>query len=811
MIYFHILLQNNYLAVRRMFILPRRKGWIGGINSIYHHGVVERICYAKFSTLVPIIEPTYERKMERPSIKPDIFTRKVQRMEGNFSALPLDTYPNPLLKLSKEEILDLDRRDYLHLLQLPYRSDKEIESFCYSIIQMLKEILMSNTKKAIEILIPITDDRMKNIILSALEKHFERGIVQKSILSYLRQPESASFRKCFFETITKIISDKGGADQQEEILLNYLKLLSMTRKINRKAIVLNLNFFERVISIISREKHAEFFTYLVTLNIQTYVPQRLYPLKRELITGSNLERFVAKTGWLNSKWHDINRSDFDEEHKQRMVLFYSTRDLNSFTNFAIKEKDVVDATFYLDLLVRKFELKTRMEVENPSEALISDTTLEQDIDMTLNTILCYVITFKGPEASVSVLKFMKNNKLNITSKTYLTIIRSLRLQGYSEVAITVTKQIDLSLLKNTELTELAEEILVLMIDKFPHSPKIAIGYASAMFGAPDINGNDLLTILNDLNLLSTAYRGEMTSTGVSFKNKVQMANVDERLTNLKPTPVVLRRIYEIIFDNFNCENLTPKEINNYYNAYVNCLVNSNGGLREMKKKRKRRGHVFDPLLMNDDIITLLIKYLLKDDPKSSDMNISSSPLRFDIAKRITKDFSSKVNIKRYNRKPYLYELLITASLLVHNDYAFASEMIRECRSSGLPFTFNQMYPFIIYYYRKGEFDKARLWYDTLVKNGVKATAEPAKTLFKIARELHWKVNGFVYRKLRIHKNYKKREQLEALKNEPFELALLLSSSNNKENKGAEFFGSSNSASLGDILSLFVVSHKASEP
>ncbi|CUM47814.1 unnamed protein product [Debaryomyces fabryi] len=705
--------------------------------------------------------------VSKARIRPNIFTSRSTGNSIKYVDLPMDTYPNPLFNMSKDEILELNSQSYLHLLNIPYRSISETDKFCLSIIEIANEFIILDTKKVTKLLINIKDTDMASIITSTLRKYFINDRVKSSILEFMDSPISDNFREGFFNNISHILElqDKGD-DQKSEILLSYLNKLALVGSVNKRPLILNKNFYDKIISVVPESRYAEFYSYLLNLNIQTYATQQLDSLKYKLIMGSNLEKFVVRTGWMNSKWHDVQRPDFDSIHQEKMIQFFSIKDLKMFALFAIKKEDIVDATLYLNLIVSKFEGKCKQRMESDFTPGLIQTTLQADIQSVLNVILSYIMAFKGSQSCIKVLKYMVKNHLDVKFENLLTIMNNLRDQGYFQEALLLMNNIDLKSLNNTQLLNLIEEILKLIKEKYPTSPKILIGYVSSMFSGKTENLEDNmgLSLLDDLNLLSVVYSGGEIGKLSQSLSIVQKANVDDSLTGFEFTANGLTHVYEIILNSLPSSQITPNYILKLYEAYILMIMISKDSTMNIEGGNQL--YVFYENNLNDHVITIFMKYLLKLNPTSADMDLVTSEANFEAAKYIIDDFLSKVDLKRSNRSVYLFDLLIYSSLLVHQDYKFASKMIRASRSYGLPFSFNQIYPFIMFHYYRNEYKQAELWYRELVKHGVRSKATPTKNLFKIARELNWDVSGFVYRKFGIHKNYRKREELAKLQRDP---------------------------------------------
>lgn len=138
-------------------------------------------------------------------IRPHIFTGKSKRDAIKYTDLPIDTYPNPLFSMSKEEILELNSQSYLHLLNVPYKSISETDKFCLNIIEIANELIILDTKKVTKLLINIKDTDMTSIITSTLRKYFINDRVKSSILEFMDSPISGSFREGFFNNISHIL------------------------------------------------------------------------------------------------------------------------------------------------------------------------------------------------------------------------------------------------------------------------------------------------------------------------------------------------------------------------------------------------------------------------------------------------------------------------------------------------------------------------------------------------------------------------------------------------------------------------------
>ena len=689
----------------------------------------------------------------------DIFSHKSRQKDGaGFLKLPLDTYPNPLFKMSKDEIIRLNRETFQHLLRIPYKRIVETDKFTFNIVEIINDHLTVDTKKAARYFDSIEDQSMKKIITDTLSIRYRNDRVRRSILQYIICPINNDFRKEFFENVSHILRIPNKLNEEKcNILLSYLKHLSLTGRPTGKALLLSHSLYKRILSCIPRHKYAEFYSYLLHLNIQC--PPHLNYLRSCLMKGSNIEKFVARTGWLEPKWHDIQRCTFSDVHEQKMVNFFSVEDLKSFALFFIKEKDVLGANMYLKLLVNKFENKCTDLLREDFLPLPYDSSISDDVQAVLYTILNHVMVFRDARSCIRVLGFIVKNKLEVRFDMILTVLQNLRAQGYFQEALLLVNYLDLHLLLRTDIEKLVAEILQLIKQKFPTSPAVLIGYIAAMYSKSDgvKKKNGALYLLNELKLLTIAETGCLSSNFARPLLEIPRANVEEKLTNFELNNDALTLVYETILNSLPKVHLTPDFIYGLYDAYMKQVLN----YRDANIFTQVFGHG-----MSDSIVTLLAKYLIKENPSSPDMKLVTNIGTFEKAKQISIDFLEKVELPRNKRSVYFFDLLIYLSLCVHQDYLFASFLIRKARYFGLPFTFNQIYPFIMFHYSKKEYSKAEQWYEELVKHGIKASAFPAKDLFNIARELNWNVKGFAYRKLAIHRNHRKRQEMKRLCSDP---------------------------------------------
>lgn len=681
--------------------------------------------------------------LNTPRLRPFIFSKKNE--EINWKSLPHDTYPNPLFAMSTSDISDLKMDEYLHLINIPYKMIDETEQFCNNIVSVIEDIILTDPERATKYYDFIEDSEIQYKINTQLRGQVHRDIIKSTLVEMMIDQSSEKFRAQFFETLAYIF--KLPEERYADALLSFLNKLTKFDKIIEEPLIMNSHLFEKVLRVMPRERFAELYAYLVHLNIQTYVLTHIEKLKHELLSGSNLEKLVAKTGLLNPKWHDIRNPKISGIHLNRMRNFFSVRDLARLATFSIEKKDIVLSNMYVSLLVTKFEKKCKLVTNADFKFRRGDSDIRTDITLLLKVLINHVMIFKGSHECLRMLEYMVQNNLKITFDVLIIVIRNLRRQGFFEEALSLMNNIRPESLSHAQRLLLTDQILCLIQAKYPISPKIMFGYVTSIFK----DGNNLL---NQLGLLGLVYQDGAV---VQFQNpevQVERANMDERLTGFDFTPKALVQVYEMCLLSLPKSTITPQFVKQLHDAYIRTIIEFDYP-------------VFNKSRQSDEVTTLLIKYLLKMDTESSDMDIVASDTAYAICKEIIHDFSTcTANPVRRKRSPYLFDLLITSALTVHKDYNFATSMIRESRSLNLPFTFNQIYPFIMYHYEKKEYRQAELWYEQMVKYGVKCDSQPSKHVFKIARELGWDVKGVVYRKQGIKRNYKKKEELKKLLKDP---------------------------------------------
>lgn len=691
------------------------------------------------------VHRTAQAPSEAPRLRQNLFSNTDGQVD--WRKIPTDTFPNPLFAMSTEEIKRLRVLEYKHLVRLPYKWIEETGSFCNSMMEIINDLLLSDPAMAVQYYKSITDSDLRAIMEEKLRKAVADPI-KASIMEMMLDANGDRFQKSFIQALAVILKLPG--KDQADTVISYLGKLSKLDLTVRNPLVVSSRSFETLLHNMPREKYPELYAYFVHLNIQTYVVTHVDKLKHELLAGSTLEKLVAKTGLLKPKWHHTRKPIQSSKHLDRMRNFFTIRDLSLFATYAIEKKDIVNANLYVSLLVTKFEQKCKDVMEENYRLRLKDSDINSDILMLLKALLRHVMVFKGSHECIRMLQYMVSNNLTVTFDVLMIITDNLLKQGYFQEALLLLNNIRPDKLSRLECLALSSRILSLIRAKYPTSPKIIFGYVAAMF-------QDGVLVLNKLRLLGLVYQDGVPEALDRPEELVQRANIDPKLTAFDFTPKALSQVYETCLLALPRSTLTPQVLAELYQGYVSATETCDN-------------RIFKENSRNDDIIILLTKYLLKENPESSDMSMLASENAYNVAKDIVTDYIGRLKtLLRRKRNPYFFDIVITSALSQHKDHSFATQMIRESRSLNLPFTFNQIYPFVIYHYEKKEYKQAELWYQQLFQHGVKADSEPAKSLFRIARELNWKVSGFVYRQQGIKRNYQKKEELRKLINDPIML------------------------------------------
>lgn len=665
----------------------------------------------------------------------------------------MTTYPNPLYSLDKEDLFRLGEEEYIHLLSIPYRSISETDKFCFNLIEIVHESILSNTAVVAKLLSNIKDAEIREVIYECLLHYYSKDKLRQSIIRYIKDPSGPQTRNIVFQNIDHILlRSQNSHEEAAQMVLSYFKKLACTGQINNNAFILKSEWTSAILDNISDTQRAVLYASMFHINMKFLDNPKFEGLKNALLLGSNQEKLVARTGILDPKWHDLNKFDFSDTHKQKMVAFFTTNDLVMFSQHAIKTKDVVNANLYLELLVSKFESSVTLE-----------DAMHKPLQKILNVMLSHSMMFKGARECIKFLKYMLDSGLKITPSTLLLILSRLRADRFSDEALFVINHLHTEKLEPAQKDILVGEIMKVINNKFTEHPEVAVGYFAAIF-----DKDDPLQLLKDLRILDLIY-------GPSKEiSSIRSADIHKDLTRIELSHSVLHSMYLILFRNLAPElRSNPQLIEQMYQAYTSKIVQA--------QQEKDIASIFHPENIDDSVLTLFIEHLLRVDPYSkTDMLLVTDDVRFKVAKEITENFFALVELNRPKRTVYLFDLLISSSLLTHGDHTFAARMLKQSREAGLPLSFNQLYPFIMYHYSRAQYELAEQWYAILTRDGVKAKSVAADELIKIAKELNWSVKGTAYRRLGNLKNRRARKELADLAKDPI---LIISKSNTLTTQG----------------------------
>lgn len=542
---------------------------------------------------------------------------------------------------------------------------------------------------------------LRHSVHEQLLERYAADSVRRSIVAFIRNADSADTKRLVMRALTEMLN-KGEQDPKGavQMVFNYLLKLAHTLCIHKKVFLLPPEMSTMILRHLPRSQLADFFLFLLNVNIKFADKALFEQMKKTLLYGSNIEKFVARTGFLDAKWHSVNRMDFSALHKEKMQMFFSLNDLRLFANHAIKQGDIVDSNLYLLLLVGKLE---------------SDAT-EKNRLLVLTVMLKHAIAFKGSAECLKFLTFMNTLGLRIRASTLLPILSTLRKERAYDTALLLINYLHSETLHPMQKQKLVLEVMSVIAEKFEQHPKVAVGYFASIFGKED----ESLHLLKKLGLLDLVY---------GDSEAVKKAEVHQDLTNSQPTHAVLRVMYGVIFKNviLKCEDIER--------LYANYMENVDA--------------ISD---FDESLVTLFTEHLLKIDPFDESLfDLITNEQRYQAAKTIYLDFHSKKKIARSQRKVFHVDLLVTSAMLHHNDLLFAAKLVQSARSDKLPISFNQIYPFVLHHYTRGQYTEAEQWYKLIVENGVEAKSRAATHLLKIAKELKWLTKGTLYKSLNTKK------------------------------------------------------------
>ncbi|KAL6453052.1 hypothetical protein SBY92_000397 [Candida maltosa Xu316] len=585
-------------------------------------------------------------------------------------------------------------------------------------VNLVKELLLKDPKKVVQLYRSLQDGKLISQAKIKICQSLSNDPIRLSIWQYIATRKSS-------KNVLTIISNLKMLVETKDInaLFNYLQKLTSTGILNTRPIILSSTDFQNMLDAVPNDQHALLYSYMVHLNLQTGNKYKMDSFKRKLWRGSNMDKYILQTGLILPNYKRTNDFELSDMQRDKLVHFCTIQDFEHFVNTSITINEPFRANFYLDCMLRKFELKC-----STKRRIINDTNIKEDVIILLKSVINLVMKFKGGETCIKVLKYMVNENLKLDFDIYLLLLKNLKSLGNFEEFIVVLNHINLGNLTATQKQIIGDEILSLMQTRFPTSPKVIIGYVGALFG------QEGLKTLNNLKILGIPF-GAGGPRVLPTIDMVQIATVDSQMKGLPLTPNSLAYVYQVLLASINDVQNSPQIIWELFEEYQKFIIN----------------HTWDKL--DDRVITVFLNHLLRTDEEGVKLPITSKLENYEVAKRITTYYSvqsgriSSLNI----------ELLIQTALLIHKDYLFALKVLQISRTNKMRFTFNQLYPFIKYHYDHKEYDKAKSWYNELIKSGAGSSGPMLTELFNIAKELNWDNKGRKY-KFNISRNKKKNKE-----------------------------------------------------
>lgn len=545
--------------------------------------------------------------------------------------------------------------------------------------------------------------------LDGILEHYHDDVIKQAVVSFILEPSRPETHTLIADALASLTDSP--IPNKAESVLNFLRALANTGAENTYTMLLSRPVAEALDNV-NKHRRRELFACLLQANMKFENVGKQKALQNSLLGGSQLDKFVARTGYLDPKWHDINTFVFTETHRAKMLRYFSFRDLHYYANHAIKSNDITDSSLYLELLVSKFELTA-----SPSGL---------QLRMMLNTMLLYLMAYRGAKECLDLLEHISDSGIELRPATLLKILSHFRRDEQYTEALVLINYLHNEPLHPKQKAVLVKEIMLVITNRFAHQPQVVVGYFAALFEKPRA-----LALLSDLGILQYMH----TATDPS---DVQVADIHADLMDLPIRPEYLKDMYLVAFKNMaEVEKSSAQVVLELYRKYV----------------------AHQLLVADDSVVTVFLNHLLKKDPYSEDMALIKQRANYDAALEIFSDF---VKLSHVPLKPYLFDLLISSSLLSHDDLANATWLIKRAQESNVALTFNQVAPFVIYHYSRDQIHQAQQWYGLLLQHGVKANSVAADQIFNIAREQGWHVTGAAYKSSVRQKNRSARQQLQLL-------------------------------------------------
>lgn len=639
--------------------------------------------------------------------------------------------PHPLYSVNKDQLLQLKNSQLKDLLRLPCIDSNKTDTLCMSLLDVIHDNILLNPEQATRVLRAAQGTKYQSMLFDSLKEFYKNDPLRWSIAAFIEDPTDRTHRQMVMTNLTEILSDSKKSNEEASLTaLSYLRRLALTDVHNPKSFILTSEHAYRLYNALPVHRRADLFGVMVQINMR-FGSGRLYDgMKNYLLRGTQLQRLVVRTGLLDVKSHDILKTDFSENHKQKMVSFYNIEDIMNFVKYQMRRKDVALANLYLDLMVSKFEM-------------MGDASHLRGV---LETMIIHSMTFKGPQECIKFFKYILDSSLELEISTLIKVLVELTNQAYYDEALLLVNYMHTEILSGDQKSYLVREIVKIISGKFADYPKIAIGYFASLFGDAG------LKILQDLSVLDVIYARSNSDTLYSFISK---ADIHEDLRHSQLTHAILKEIYTNLFRSLpQAQSTNPALVRKLYDSYRSQIV------------KQLPESVFRADNMDASIIELFIVYLLEERPNErGNTKLHRDKLRYETAKYIAQDFFSLPEVKGAAKNVHLIELLIQSSMLRHHDLSFAISLIKYAKDLALPMTFKQIYPFIMFHYSKGEQDQAFRWYSLLLQSGIKSNSIEGDELIRVAKELNWPVKGTYFRQMVRAKNRKARREAHKLEHQ----------------------------------------------
>lgn len=622
--------------------------------------------------------------------------------------IPLDVTPHPLRTMDSQTLKHLTKRELRHLHSIEFGSMEEKADACFIVSTTMRELLHSDVKQASHIYHLLTDEEMKHVVFRHVIDTVQSDDAAKVYMQFIAQPKSHETRSNFTKTLLKLLKSDVAPNQKSRTLFGFFERIAQTEMVNSVPIFLDVNIFRNLLDIVGESNHSDLYSYFLHLNIRPKSKSVFKKFRGSLLTTSPRSQFIANTGYIDPKWYDLNHTKFNPIHASRIIEFYSFPELNAIHNHYVNQNDPARASLFLSFMVSKLEKEGKNELTQKPESYTKDRVL-----VILNCVLNLIIKFKSVSSATQILKFMKNEHFNVKLDSLVLLLKVLRRAKEYDQFITILAGIQLDTLKRNERNTIVDEIMLLMRDKFHSSPKVIIGYVSALFGAPQRQGSGLY-ILNELGILSFPYEStiaaKITSTGV-----VQAATVDNALTNSKLTSRALSYVYQVLFNSMDVtQRHDPTVINKYFQLYVNYMADNS---------------VDEP---DDKPLGVFLKYSLYVDENAEQKSLVPSG-NYYLARTIF-EYYKTMHFKGNQISSTTLRKLSNTAITKFNDFAFATEVMRFAKENGKMLSFYEIFPFIKKADENRDTKRFDFWMNELTKMGVKATSRELNEFIKFCRE-----------------------------------------------------------------------------